>query len=151
MKRRVMICGVTLGTAVSICFAAPTPSKQVKSGKREATVVDLEKIVTEAFKNKQLETFKKYLAPEFVALDAAGFKNVDAELADVPKYDVRENSFTDIKVAFPNAKVAVVTYKVTTQAMYGGQDTSGTYNVASVWMKRERKWLLVFHTFMKTQ
>jgi ketosteroid isomerase-like protein len=151
MKRHVMIFGVTLGTAVSICFAVPTPSKQVKSGKRGTTIVDLEKIVTEAFKNKQLETFKKYLAPEFVALDAAGFKNVDAELADVPKYDVLENSFTDMKVAFPSAKVAVVTYKVTTQATYGGQDTSGTYNVASVWMKRERNWRLVFHTFIKAQ
>jgi len=151
MKRHVMIFGVTMGTAVAICFAAPARSKQVMAGKREATIVDLERIVTEAFKNKQLETFKKYLAPEFVALDAAGFKNVDAELADVPKYDVRENSFTDMKAAFPSAKVAVVTYKLTTQATYGGQDTSGTYNVASVWMKRESNWRLVFHTFIKTQ
>jgi len=111
----------------------------------------LEKIVTEVFKNKQVETFKKYLAPEFVGLDAEGFKNVDAELADVPKYDVRENSFADMKVAFPSPNMAVVTYKLTTQATHNGQDTSGTYNVASVWTKRERKWRLVFHAFMKSQ
>lgn len=150
MKRQVIIF-VAVATAVSTCFAAPTPSRQVKTAQREKAIVALEKIVTEAFKNKQLETVKKYLAPEFVGLDAEGFKNVDSELADVPKYDVRDNSFADMKIAFPSANMAVVTYKVTTQATHNGQDTSGTYNVASVWTKRERKWRLVFHTFMKSQ
>jgi ketosteroid isomerase-like protein len=150
MKRQVIIF-VAVATAVSTCFAAPTPGRQMKTAQREKAIVSLEKVVTEAFKNKQLETVKKYLAPEFVGLDAEGFKNADSELADVPKYDVRDNSFADMKVAFPSANMAVVTYKVTTQATHSGQDTSGTYNVASVWTKRERKWRLVFHTFMKSQ
>jgi hypothetical protein len=151
MKRQVITCGVALATAVSTCFAAPTPTRQMKTAQREAAIVRLEKIVTETFKNKQVETFKKYLAPEFVGLDAEGFKNVDGELAEVPKYDVSDNSFADMKVAFPSGNMAVVTYKVTTQSTHNGQDTSGTYNVASVWTKRERKWRLVFHTFMKSQ
>jgi hypothetical protein len=150
MKRQVIICSMALAMAVSTCFAAATPARQ-KTAQREKAIVGLEKIVVEVFKNKQVETFKKYLAPEFVGLDAEGFKNVDAELADVPKYDVRENSFADMKVAFPTANLAVVTYKLTTQATHNGQDTSGTYNVASVWTKRERKWRLVFHAFMKGQ
>ena len=150
MKRQVILYGMAITTSVSICFAVPTPAGQMKSRQREAAIVRLEKIVTEAFKNKQVETFKKYLAPDFVGLDPEGFKNVDAELAEVPKYDVRENSFADMKVALPSANLAVVTYKVTTQATHGAQDTSGTYNVASVWAKRERKWRLVFHAFMKS-
>jgi ketosteroid isomerase-like protein len=151
MKRQVIICGAALVTAISTCFAAPTPTRQMKTAQREAAIVRLEKIVTEAFKNKQVETFKKYLAPEFVGLDADGFKDVDGELAEVPKYDVRDNSFANMKVALPSGSMAVVTYKVTTQATHGGQDASGAYNVASVWTKRERKWRLVFHTFMKSQ
>jgi ketosteroid isomerase-like protein len=151
MKRQVIIGGVAVATAVSTFFAAPTPGRQMKTAQREKAIVALEKIVTETFKNKQLETFKKYLAPEFVGLDAEGFKNVDSELADVPKYDVSDNSFADMKVAFPSANMALVTYKVMTQATHNGQDISGTYNVASVWTKRERKWRLVFHTFMKSQ
>lgn len=111
----------------------------------------MEKIITEAFKNKQLETVKKYLAPEFVGLDAEGFKNVDGELADVPKYDVRDNSFADMKVAFPTGNTAVVTYRVTTQSTHNGQEISGIYNVVSVWAKRERKWRLVVHAFIKSQ
>lgn len=151
MKRQAIIGGLAVAIAVSTSFAAPAPAKQVKTAQREKAIVNLEKIVTEAFKNKQVETVKKYLAPEFVGLDAEGFKNVDSELADVPKYDVRDNSFADMKVALPNANMAMITYKVTTQATHDGQDASGTYNVASVWTKRERKWRLVFHAFMKSQ
>jgi ketosteroid isomerase-like protein len=151
MKRQVIICGVLLVTAIAACFAAATPAKQTKAAQREATVARLEKIITEAFKNKQVETVKKYLAPEFVGLDAEGFKNVEGDLAEVPKYDVRDNVFGNMKVAFPAGNLAVVTYKLTTQSTHNGQETSGTYNVVSVWTKRERKWRLVVHTFMKSE
>ena len=151
MKRQVIISGVALATAISTCFSAGTPARPTKTVQREAAIIRLEKIITEAFKNKQVETVKKYLAPEFVGLDAEGVKNADGELADVPKYDVRDNSFADMKVTFPTANMAVVTYRVTTQSTHNGQDASGTYNVVSVWAKRERKWRLVVHTFMKSQ
>src|SRR5947209_4757277 len=43
-------------------------------------------------------------------------------------------------------------YKVTMQGTSStGQDVSGTYNAASVWVKRDGKWLGVFHTEVKAQ
>ncbi len=113
--------------------------------------MELEKKVTEAFKNKRAEEFKRYLAPEFVSVDAQGIENVGAQLSDMEKYDVRGNTFADMKVTFPSSKVAIITYKVTTQATRAGQDTSGTYNVASVWMKKGGNWLLICHAFTKGQ
>jgi|SRR5580704_6881636 ketosteroid isomerase-like protein len=157
MKREFIRCCFSLVAAASICFGqespspSPTPFKPARSATKEKIIVNLEKTVTEAFKNKQAETFKKYLAPEFVAIDAEGIESVDNQIADMAKYDVRENSFADMKVAFPSPKVAVITYKVTTQATRAEQDTSGTYNVASVWMKRGGNWLLICHAFMKSQ
>lgn len=151
MNRKAIIYGVALATAASTCFSAATPARQTKTAQRQAAIIRLEKIVTEAFKNKQIETVKKYLAPEFVGLDAQGFKNVDGELAEIPKYDVRENTFADMKVAFPTANMGVVTYKVTTQSTYNAQEISGVYNVVSVWAKREHRWRLVVHSFMKSQ
>jgi len=68
------------------------------------------------------------------------------------KTDVRNNAFADMKVVFPAADVAVISYKVTTQATSAGQDISGTYNAATVWVKyADKTWLAVFHTFVKTQ
>ena len=56
-----------------------------------------------------------------------------------------------MKVIFPSIGVAVVTYKATQQATFAGQDISGAYNCASVLIVRRGKWLVVFHTEVKTQ
>ncbi len=151
MKKRLLLCCTTLIAAAPICFAQAIPQQLAKSATTEATIMNLEKSVTEAFKNKQAEAFKKYLAPDFMGVDADGIKNADTEVSDIEKYDVRENSFSDMKVVFPSPKIAVVTYKVTTQATSAGRDTSGTYNSASVWTKRDGEWLIVLHTFVKAQ
>jgi hypothetical protein len=65
--------------------------------------------------------------------------------------ELRDYSFADMKVVFPSSDVAVTTYKATLQSSTGGQDTSGTYNVASVWIKKDGKWLVIFHTDAKSQ
>lgn len=111
----------------------------------------MEKAVTEAYKNRQTDEFKKYLATDFISIDSEGIKNSDAEIADIQKGDLRNYSFADTKVAFPSADVAVITYKVTTQSTSAGQDTSGKYKAATVWTKRGGKWFAVFHTFIKAQ
>ena len=67
------------------------------------------------------------------------------------KTDLRDYSFADMKVVFPSADVAVTTYKAAVQSTCDGQDTSGTYNVASVWIKKGGKWLVVFHSDVKSQ
>jgi hypothetical protein len=113
-------------------------------------IVKLEKSVTDAFKNKQAK-FREYLAPEFKAIDAEGIKDVDTEIADMQNTDLREYSFADMKVRLQNPKMAVATYKVTTQSTSAGGDTSGTYYAATVWNKRGGKWLAVLHTFVKAQ
>jgi ketosteroid isomerase-like protein len=151
MKKQFILCCLTLIAAAPFCFAQLSSFKAVKSATKPATIVSLEKSVTEAFKNKQKEAFEKYLAPDFVGVDADGIKDADAEVADIEKYDVRGNSFTDMKVVFPTPEVAVITYKVNTQATSAGRDTSGTYNSASVWTQRGGKWLIVLHTFAKAQ
>lgn len=151
MRKPFIFCCVTLMAITLVCFGQGKPAKAGKSAANESTIIDLEKAVTEAFKNKQADAFRKYLAPEFVSIDAEGIENVAAQTADMGKYDVRENSFSDMKVVFPSPKIAVVTYKVTTQATHSGQDTSGTYNVGSVWTKHHGNWLLIFHAFTKAQ
>jgi hypothetical protein len=105
----------------------------------------------EAYKGKQADALKKYYATDYCGVYAEGFKTVDKEVADMEKTDLRDYSLADTKVAFPEAKVAVITYKVTMHSTFAGQDTSGTYNSASVWIKRSGKWLTVFHNETKAQ
>ena len=134
-----------------ICLGQASPSKSDRSATKEAAITDSEKSAWEAYKNKQADAFKKYLTTDYCGVYAEGIKNVDKEVADMEKTELRDYSFADMKVVFPSADVAVTTYKATLQSSCGGQDTSGTYNVASVWIKKGGKWLVIFHTDAKSQ
>lgn len=113
--------------------------------------MNLEKAVTDAYKDKQSETFTKYLAKNYVGLNADGITKVETEITAMENTDLLSYSFADMKVVFPKASIAVVTYKTTVESSVAGQYTSGTYNVASVWAKRWGKWSLISHAFVKSQ
>jgi len=163
MKREFIFCCFSLGVATALCFAqqspspspstSPTPSpfKTIRSATKEAAIAKLEKAVTDAFKNKQANLFKQYLDPEFSTVDAEGIKDAADEIADMQNTELRDYSFADMKVTLLSPKVAIAKYKVTTQSTSAGRDTSGTYYAATVWNRRNGKWLAVLHTFVKVQ
>ena len=161
MKRQFILCCIGLVGAASICVSQETPSpspspspspfKTLRSATKEATIAKLEKLITDAFKNKQAKAFRDYLAPEFSAIDAEGVKDADAEIEDMQRTDLSNYSFADMKVTLLSPKMAIATYKVTTQSTSSGRNTSGTYYVATVWSKRGGKWLAVLHSLVKSQ
>src|SRR5215467_2058513 len=128
MKKRFILFCVTLIAVAPLCFAQTSPAKPAKSASNETAITDLEKSAWEAYKSKQGDAFKKLCSKEYHGEYAEGIKNLDGEVADMAKTDLREYSFADIKVVFPSTDVAVITYKATTQATSAGQDVSGTYN-----------------------
>jgi hypothetical protein len=151
MKKQFILLCVALFAAAPICLAQASPSKSDKSAGSEAAIADSEKRAWEAYKNKQVDAFKKYLASNYCGAYADGIKNGDDEVADMEKTDLRDYSFADTKVIFQKGNVAVITYKVTTHATLGGKDVSGTYNAGSVWTKQGGKWVTVFHTEVKSE
>ena len=151
MKKQFTFFCMALIAVAPICFGQASPSKSDKSATKEATITDSEKSAWEAYKNKQADAFKKYLATDYSGVYGEGIKNADQEVAGMEQTELRDYSFVDMKVVFPSSDVAVTTYKATLQSSTGGQDTSGTYNVASVWIKKGGKWLVIFHTDAKSQ
>src|SRR5438093_13437331 len=102
--------------------------KQTKAGKSAAsksTISDMEKSAWEAYKNKQADAFKALMSKEYYGVYAEGVKNLDGELADMAKSDLRDYSFSEVKVVFPYPKMAVMTYKAKLQATADGKDISG--------------------------
>jgi hypothetical protein len=151
MKTHFLFLWITLFAAIVICFgqtSSPTPGKPTAS---EEAIMNLEKSVTEAYKNKKTDAFRKYLVKNYVGINADGITKADTEVAGMENTDLRNYSFADMKVVFPKADVAVVTYKTKVESSAAGQDTSGTYNVASVWAKRWGNWVLISHAFVKSQ
>ena len=151
MKRPFILCCVALIAIAPLCFAQLKPEKASKSAANESTITDLEKSAWEAYKNKQADAFKALMSKDYYGVYAEGVKNLDAEVSDMSKTDLREYSFADVKVVFPHPKVAVITYKATVQASANGKDISGTYNSASVWVQHGKKWIGACHAEAKAQ
>jgi hypothetical protein len=151
MKKPSILCLITLVAIAPLCFGQAKPAKSGKSAPSESAITDLEKSAWEAYKNKQADAFKALMSEDYYGVYAEGVKTLDAELADIAKTDLRDYSFSDVKVAFPHRKVAVVTYKANVQATADGKDVSGTYNIGSVWIQQGGKWIGVLHTEAKTQ
>ena len=151
MKRPLILCFITLLALAPVCFGQGKPAKAGKSAANESTITDLEKSAWEAYKNKQADAFKALMSDDYYGVYAEGVKNLDAEVADMSKTDLREYSFADMKVVFPHPKVAVLTFKATVQVTADGKDISGTYNSASVWVQRGKKWVGACHAEAKAQ
>jgi hypothetical protein len=151
MKKLFILCCVTLLAIAPVCLTQAKPAKAGKSAANESTITDLEKSAWEAYKNKQADAFKALMSKEYYGVYAEGMKTLDDELAGMAKSDLRDYSFSDVKVVFPHPKMAVMTYKAKVQATADGKDISGTYNSGSVWVQQGGKWIGAFHTEAKTQ
>lgn len=150
MKKQFIVLGVSVFAIVPICFGQGTKTTGLSAG-NETAIIDSEKASWEAYKNKNADAFKKLMAMDYHGVYAEGIQTLDTEVADMAKADLQAYSLADVKVVFPHADVAVITYKATTNGTFNGQDRSGTYNVSSVYMKRGGRWLGVFHTEIKAQ
>ena len=151
MEKQLILFCVGVIAAASICFGQASPSKSDRFPSKETAITDSLKSAWEAYKNKQVDAFKKYLATDYCGFYAEGIKNLDQEVAEMEKSGLRDYSLADIKIAFPAPNVTVTTYKATLKSSSEGKDTSGTYNVASVWITKGGKWLVIFHTEAKSQ
>ena len=151
MKKPFILCCITLLAIAPVCTTQGKPEKAGKPDANESTISDLEKSSWEAYKNKQADAFKALMSKDYYGVYAEGVKTLDAEVADMAKSDLRDYSFSDIKVVFPHPKMAVMTYKVKLQGTADGKDMSGTYNSGSVWVQQGGKWVGAFHTESKTQ
>jgi hypothetical protein len=151
VKKQFVLVYATLIAVAPSCFCQTTPVKVANSASNEAAITDLEKSAWEAYKNKQPDAFKALLSNGYRGTYAEGIKSADGEIVEATATNLRDYSLGDMKVEFPSADVAVITYIVTQQATSDGKDISGTYTSGSVWIKRAGKWLCVFHTGVKAE
>jgi hypothetical protein len=158
MKKYFTLAGLTLLAMVSLCFgqsdlskAAKTKGKAMSQSLPAKALIDRETALWEIVKNKQVDAFRKYYADNYSGVSSDGVKDINQELEGVRIVDLRDYSLTDTKVVFPNKGTAVLTYKVTVQGSYQGQDISGVYYASSVWVNQGGKWLAILHTEAKAQ
>ena len=132
---------IALLATIAISMAAPT----------DDALMEKQKAAWQAFKDKKPDDFKKLVSANLVAVYAEGMSDMQKELADMQKWDMKSFAISDYKVTSDAPGTVVTTYKVAIEGTYDGKDQSGTYNAASVWKKQKGEWQAIFHTNVKEQ
>ena len=132
---------IALLATIAISTAAPT----------DDALMEKEKAAWQAFKDKKPDDFKKLVSANVVAVYAEGMSDMQKELADMQKWDMKSFAISDYKVTSDAPGTVVTTYKVAVEGTYDGKDQSGTYNAASVWKKQKGEWQAIFHTNVKQE
>jgi hypothetical protein len=110
-----------------------------------------EKAAWQAFKDKKGDDFKKVVDKDFRGVYAESISNMDTELADMKKWDMKSFAISDYKTFSDEKDVIVSTYVVKLEGTYDGKDASGTFNAGSVWKKEGSDWLAIFHTNVRQE
>jgi|SRR5689334_22648503 len=141
MKKQITYAVAAL--VVATAAYAATPDK--------AAIMAKEKAAWQAFKDKNADDFKKLLDKDLRCVYAEGLQNLQNQLDDMKKWDMKSFTFSDFDSFSDEPDVIVTTYKVSVEGTIDGKEMSGTYNCGSVWKKEKGAGLAIFHASSKAE
>ena len=115
----------------------------------KAAIEAKEKAAWQAFKDKNADDFKKVLHADFRGVYAEGVSDLQKELDDMKKWDMKSFTISDYNIVSVGTDTVMSTYKVVVEGTYDGKDASGTFNGGSVWKMAKGGWQAIFHTNVK--
>src|SRR5437870_2887716 len=142
MKKYITCVIIAFFATVAVSIAAP-PDKDA--------MMEKEKAAWQAFKDKKPDDFKKVVSAKFLGVYTEGMSDMQKELADMQKWDMKSFAISDYKVTSAGPDICLTTYKVAVEGTYDGKDQSGTYNAGSLWKKQKGQWQAIFHTNVKQE
>jgi hypothetical protein len=141
MKKHIAYAVIALIASIGVSIAAPD----------KAAIEAKEKEAWQAFKDKKADDFKKVVDKDFLGVYAEGVSDMDKELSDMKKWDMKSFAISGYKAFSDEKDVMVTTYTVKIEGTYDGKDSSGTYNAGSVWKEENGAWMAIFHTNVKQE
>lgn len=141
MKKYITYAMTALFATIAVSIAAPD---------KEAMMAK-EKAAWQAFKDKNAADFKKVVDKDFRGVYAEGVSNMEKELSDMQKWDMKSFAISDYTAFSDEKDVIVTTYTVKVEGTFDGKDASGTYNAGTVWKMEKGAWLAIFHTNVKEE
>ena len=117
----------------------------------KAAIEAKEKEAWQTFKDKNAEGFKKVVDKDIRAVYAEGISDMEKELSDMKKWDMKSFTISDYTAFSDEKDVIVTTYVVKIEGTFDGKDASGTYNAGSVWKQEKGAWMAIFHTNVKAE
>jgi hypothetical protein len=141
MKKYMTYAVTAFFATIAISIAAPD----------KAAIEAKEKAAWQACKDKKADDFKKVVDKDFKGVYAEGVSDMDKELSDMKKWDMKSFTISDYTAFSDEKDVMVTTYIVKIEGTFDGKDASGTYNAGSVWKQEKGAWMAIFHTNVKQE
>jgi hypothetical protein len=141
MKKYITYAMTALFATIAVSIAAPDKDAMMAK----------EKAAWQAFKDKKADDFKKVVDKDFRGVYAEGVSNLQKELDDMKKWDMKSFTISDYDSFSDEPDVIVTTYTVKLEGTYDGKDMTGTYNCGTVWKTEKGTWMAIFHTNTKEQ
>ena len=141
MKKYIAYTVIALIATIGVSIAAPD----------KAAIEAKEKAAWQSFKDKKTDEFKKVVDKDFLGVYAEGVSDMDKELSDMKKWDMKSFAISNYKAFSDEKDVMVTTYVVKIEGTFDGKDASGTYNSGSVWKQENGAWMAIFHTNVKAE
>jgi hypothetical protein len=141
MKKYITYSMAAFFATMAVSMAAPD----------KAALEAKEKAAWQAFKDKKADDFKKVVAADFLGVYAEGIYDMQKELSDMQKWDMKSFTISDYNVVSAGADTMMSSYKVVIEGTFEGKDASGTFNSGSVWKMHKGAWMAIFHTNVKVE
>src|SRR5438094_712208 len=109
MKKYISYTMIALLATVAVSTAATN----------EDAMMEKEKAAWQAFKDKKPDDFKKVVSAKLVAVYTEGMSDMQKELADMQKWDMKSFAISDYKVTSDGSDTIVSTYKVAVEGSEG--------------------------------
>jgi len=141
MKKYMTYAVAAFFATIAISLAAPDKD----------AIMAKEKAAWQAFKDKKADDFKKVVHADFRGVYAEGISDMQKELDDMKKWDMKSFTISDYNIVSVGADTIMSTYKVVVEGTYDGKDASGTFNAGSAWKMAKGGWQAIFHTNVKEE
>ena len=141
MKKYVTYAMTALFATIAVSIAAPDKD----------AIMAKENAAWQAFKDKNAADFKKVVDKDFRGVYAEGISDMQKELDDMKKWDMKSFAISDYDSFSDERDVIVTTYTVKLEGTYDGKDMTGTYNCGTVWKTEKGAWMAIFHTNTKAE
>ncbi len=122
-------------------------NKMSKANPSDRVLMDKERMAWKALQDKRYDDFGNMLAADYQGFSEQEISDKTKELNDVKQGNFKNAMVSDMKVSWIDKDTAIVTSVVSLDAAESdGKTETQKARTASIWTKRGKDWLVVYHT-----
>ena len=127
---------------IAVCLCGLHQTTARTKDKKQDDLIERQKSYFDAVIKKDFTFLDALLAEDYIGAYSLGAIDKVRESKDLREFPLLRYEMSDIKTAFPNAKTAIIAFKLHVVVLYDGKEFSEDDILNCVWTKHKKVWLL---------